>query len=451
MTNKTNVLVVDDETEILLSVKNILQEEFNVIVSKDTSSSLKVLEEIQPDIALIDLKLGDRDGRDIIKFIKDKELKTQIIVISAYTDVENVVDSIKLGAFDFVEKPISPTRLKVAIKNALENLGLKKLLESKILSEGIITQSPKMKEIIKLVEKSASTSFPVLILGESGTGKERLASLIHNLSKRRDKEFVKLNCSAIPSELFESELFGHEKGSFTGAYQGKKGKFEIANGGTLFLDEIGDLSLEHQAKLLRAIEYGEISKIGSKETIKVDVRIVSATNKDLEKMVKEKTFREDLFYRINVITIHLPPLRERKEDIRILAEFFLNETIQKEGLPNKFLTDEAIQLLENYDYPGNVRELKNIIQRLTIVSEKESITKDDISKVIGTTDVNKYYDKLVSILSSKLSPSTAREEFEKIYLKHHLEKNQNNISKTASSLGILPNNLLRRLKELGLK
>ncbi|MCS7298652.1 MAG: sigma-54 dependent transcriptional regulator [Spirochaetia bacterium] len=451
MYKKTTILVVDDETEILVSINNILQEEFDVLVSRDFSLSLKILEEIQPDVALIDLKLGDRDGREIIKSIKERDLKTQIIVISAYTDIENIVDSIKLGAFDFVEKPISPARLKVAIKNALENLELRKLLENKILSEGITTQNPRMKEIIKLVEKSASTSFPVLILGESGTGKERIASLIHNLSKRRYKEFVKLNCSAIPSELFESELFGYEKGSFTGAYQSKKGKFEIANGGTLFLDEIGDLSLEHQAKLLRAIEYGEITKIGSKETIKVDVRIVSATNKDLERMVKEKAFREDLFYRINVITIHLPPLRERKEDIKILAEFFLKETIQKEGLPNKYLTDEAIHLLENYDYPGNVRELKNIIQRLVIVSEKEVITKEDVNKVIATTNLNRDYDKLVSILSSKLPPNTAREEFEKIYLKHHLEKNQNNVSKTALSLGILPNNLLRRLKELGLK
>lgn len=451
MSKKPTILVVDDDAEILVSIKNILLEEFDVLVSRDFSLSLKTLEEIQPDVALIDLKLGDRDGREIIKFIKERDLKTQIIVISAYTDIENVVDSIKLGAFDFVEKPISPTRLKVAVKNALENLELRKLLENKILSEGITTQNPKMKEIIKLVEKSASTSFPVLILGESGTGKERVASLIHNLSKRRHKEFVKLNCSAIPSELFESELFGYEKGSFTGAYQSKKGKFEIANGGTLFLDEIGDLSLEHQAKLLRAIEYGEITKIGSKETIKVDVRIVSATNKDLERMVKEKTFREDLFYRINVITIHLPPLRERKEDIKILAEFFLKETIQKEGLPNKYLTDEAIHLLENYDYPGNVRELKNIIQRLVIVSEKEVITKEDVNKVIATTNLDRDYDKLVSILSSKLPPNIAREEFEKIYLKHHLEKNQNNISKTALSLGILPNNLLRRLKELGLR
>lgn len=451
MSKKPTILVVDDDAEILVSIKNILLKEFDVLVSRDFSLSLKTLEEIQPDVALIDLKLGDRDGREIIKFIKERDLKTQIIVISAYTDIENVVDSIKLGAFDFVEKPISPTRLKVAVKNALENLELRKLLENKILSEGITTQNPKMKEIIKLVEKSASTSFPVLILGESGTGKERVASLIHNLSKRRHKEFVKLNCSAIPSELFESELFGYEKGSFTGAYQSKKGKFEIANGGTLFLDEIGDLSLEHQAKLLRAIEYGEITKIGSKETIKVDVRIVSATNKDLERMVKEKTFREDLFYRINVITIHLPPLRERKEDIKILAEFFLKETIQKEGLPNKYLTDEAIHLLENYDYPGNVRELKNIIQRLVIVSEKEVITKEDVNKVIATTNLDRDYDKLVSILSSKLPPNIAREEFEKIYLKHHLEKNQNNISKTALSLGILPNNLLRRLKELGLR
>ncbi|MCX8029559.1 MAG: sigma-54 dependent transcriptional regulator [Brevinematales bacterium] len=449
MEHKYRILVIDDEPEVLISIKNILQDEFEVKISKELKTSL--IQDILPDVILVDLKLGNKDGKEIIKFVKENGIKSQVIVISAHSEIDNIVDSIKLGAFDFIEKPISPTRLKVSIKNALENLRLKKLLDTKLISENIITQSPKMKNIIKLVEKSATTSFPVLILGESGTGKERIASLIHNLSKRRDKEFVKINCSAIPSELFESELFGHEKGSFTGAYQSKKGKFEIANEGTLFLDEIGDLSLDHQAKLLRAIEYGEITKIGGRETIKVDVRILSATNKNLENMVENKTFRDDLLYRINVITIHLPPLRERKEDIRLLAEFFLNETNQKEGLPLKILSEEALKMLEDYNYPGNIRELKNIIQRLVVLSEKEVITKEDVEKVLSTFTDNKKQEKIMLILSNPLPPNVAREEFEKIYIKYHLDKNKNSISKTAYSLGILPNNLLRRMKELGLK
>lgn len=448
MSSRFSVLVIDDESEILNSVEKMLKDEFNVIVSNSFDDGICKIRELKPDVVIVDLRLGEKDGRDIVKFVVSNRLNSQVIVISAYSDIENIVECIKMGAFDFVEKPISPTRLRVSIRNAIDNLSLKRVVE-KVEFSGIIFKSQKMSEVIELVKKASNTNFPVLILGESGTGKEKIAHLIHSLSRRRDKEFVKINCSAIPSELFESELFGYEKGAFTGAVYSKKGKFEIANGGTIFLDEIGDLSLEHQAKILRAVEYGEIMKVGSKDILNVDVRLVSATNKDIEKMVKEKTFREDLFFRINVITIYLPPLRERKEDIKPLALYFLEETIKREGLPQKIFSEDALSMLEEYDFPGNIRELKNIVNRLIVISQNDVISTQDVEKVIKNK-VNPFEEKIVDLLSSRKSLVRARSDFEKIYILYHLEKNNMNISKTANSLGILPNNLIRRMKKLGI-
>lgn len=448
MSSRFSVLVIDDESEILNSVEKMLKDEFNVIVSNSFDDGICKIRELKPDVVIVDLRLGEKDGRDIVKFVVGSKLNSQVIVVSAYSDIENIVECIKMGAFDFVEKPISPTRLRVSIRNAIDNLSLKRVVE-KVEFSGIIFKSQKMSEVIELVKKASSTNFPVLILGESGTGKEKIAHLIHSLSRRRDKEFVKINCSAIPSELFESELFGYEKGAFTGAVYSKKGKFEIADGGTLFLDEIGDLSLEHQAKILRAVEYGEIMKVGSKDILNVDVRLVSATNKDIEKMVKEKTFREDLFFRINVITIYLPPLRERKEDIKPLALYFLEETIKSEGLPQKIFSEDALSMLEEYDFPGNIRELKNIVNRLIVISQNDVISTQDIEKVIKNK-FNPFEAKIVDLLSSRKSLVRARSDFEKIYILYHLEKNNMNISKTANSLGILPNNLIRRMKKLGI-
>lgn len=451
MCMKYGILIIDDDIEVLKSIENMLKDEFEVSVSNSFEDGIVKIKELKPDVIIVDVKLGDKDGKDVVKFVVDNRLSSQVIVISAYSDIGNVVECIKMGAFDFIEKPISPTRLKVSLRNAVDNLYLRRVVEKAEFS-GIVFKSHKMIEVLELVKKASSTSFPVLILGESGTGKEKIAHLIHSLSKRRDKEFVKVNCSAIPSELFESELFGYEKGAFTGAVYSKKGKFEIANGGTLFLDEIGDLTLEHQAKILRAVEYGEIMKIGSKDVLNVDVRLVSATNRDLEKMVREKTFREDLFFRINVITIYIPPLRERKEDIKPLAIHFLEESVKNEGLPLKVFSEDAIKMLEEYDFPGNVRELKNIVNRLIIISDRDIITSQDVEKVIkGKTANIPFEDRTLQILNSNESLMKARQEFEKIYILYNLQKNEGNISKTATSLGILPNNLLRRMKELGLK
>lgn len=451
MKENFNILVIDDEEEICNSVVDLLRGEFDVFCSNSLREGFQKLRLLKPDIILLDIKLPDGSGIEAIYEIKVILPESKIIMISGISDVEMVVESIKNGAFDYVDKPISAARLLASVRNAIENIKLREKLTT-IWQDGMITKSDKMKEVLDLVKKASRSNLPVLILGESGTGKEKIANLIHILSKRRDNSFIKVNCSAVPSELFESEFFGYEKGAFTGAVGTKKGKFEMADRGTLFLDEIGDLSIEHQAKILRAIEYGEITRVGGKETIKVDVRIISATNKNLEEMTREKTFREDLLYRINVITIYLPPLRERKEDIKHLSEIFLSEISNSEGISKTF-SDEAIKKLEEYDFPGNIRELRNIVYRLFINSERNIITNEDVEKVLRSKNSktkSDYFEKVYEILEIPQNPQIARKKFEEIFILYHLEKNNFNISKTSRSLNILPNNLIRRIKELNI-
>ncbi len=441
------ILVVDDEKAIRESLEDILIDEGFLVTSASTGrEAISEIVNTQPDIVLLDLFLPGMSGIQVLEKLAEENLMESliVIVISGHGTIETAVKAIKLGAFDFIEKPINLERLLGTVEKAKRQLQLIKtknvLLESK---ESLIGESPvmkKLKETIEIVSKVDST---VLIYGESGTGKELVARSIHRLSNRSDKPFVDINCAAIPDNLIESELFGYEKGAFTGATRGKKGKFEIADGGTLFLDEIGDMPLLAQSKLLRVLEERKISRIGSIENVPVDVRVIAATNKNLEEEVKKGNFREDLFYRINVVPIYVPPLRERGEDIIILAEHFLSVFSKDYKREKPELSNEVKEIMLNYSWPGNVRELKNLMERLTILIHGETVKPSDLPKNMfkGSNELGKF---------TNMQLKQAREEFEKNYIKEVIEKFNGDLKKAAKFMGIDLSNLYRKLNKYGI-
>jgi len=444
---KGRVLVVDDEVNIRETISDILTDEnYKVILASDGNEAEKkfLFEDI--DVVILDILLPDKNGMEILKkFQKDFPI-IPVIIISGHADIKMAVEAMKIGAFDFIEKPLSIERLISTVKNALmvkqlriENINLK----LKIPEVNFIGKSPVMREILDSIEKIAQSDASVMITGENGTGKELIARILHNKSKRRFYPFVGINCAAIPETLIESELFGYEKGAFTGAIKQKKGKIELAHKGTLFLDEVADLSLSAQAKILRVLQERQFERIGGHESISVDVRIISATNKDLMEEMKKGNFREDLFYRLNVIPIHIPPLRERKEDIRELANFFLSEYNSKNNTSLKF-TEKALKLLEKYDWPGNVRELKNFLERVFVLSESPLIDEKDILKNI-TFPRSNYYEEYEGMTLKE-----AKIKFEKQLITSRLLKYDNNISKAAESLGIDRTYLHKKINELGI-
>ncbi|NOX21359.1 MAG: sigma-54-dependent Fis family transcriptional regulator, partial [Nitrospirae bacterium] len=378
------VLVVDDEEGIRESLKDILEDEgYEVITASNAEEALKAVNDNAPDLVYLDIWLPDRDGIEVLEEIKGRERTMPVVMISGHGSIELAVKATKLGAYDFLEKPLSLDRVLLTAQRAIERGNLEKnynILKSKLSDRyQLVGQSEAIKRLKEEIEMVSKTNSRVLITGESGTGKELVARLIHELSPRNTQPFVEVNCAAIPQELIESELFGHEKGSFTGAYERKKGKFELADRGTLFLDEIGDMSLLTQAKVLRVLETQEFQRVGGSKNIKVDVRIIAATNKNLPEEVKKGNFREDLYFRLNVIPIHIPPLRERKEDIPLLVEHFLKTISAEYGRPKKEIKEEALQILMEHDWPGNVRELKNAVERLIIMTPSEVITARDLS------------------------------------------------------------------------
>jgi two-component system nitrogen regulation response regulator NtrX len=444
---KGTVLVVDDEVNIRETISDILTDEnYKVILASDGNEAEKkfLFEDI--DVVILDILLPDKNGMEILKkFQKDFPI-IPVIIISGHADIKMAVEAMKIGAFDFIEKPLSIERLISTVKNALmvkqlriENINLK----LKNPEVNFIAKSPVMREILDSIEKIAQSDASVMITGENGTGKELIARILHNKSKRRFYPFVGINCAAIPETLIESELFGYEKGAFTGATKQKKGKIELAHKGTLFLDEVADLSLSAQAKILRVLQERQFERIGGHESISVDVRIISATNKDLMEEMKKGNFREDLFYRLNVIPIHIPPLRERKEDIRELANFFLSEYNSKHNTSLKF-TEKALKLLEKYDWPGNVRELKNFLERVFVLSESQLIDEKDILKNISFPRSN-YYEEYEGMTLKE-----AKIKFEKQLITSRLLKYDNNISKAAESLGIDRTYLHKKINELGI-
>lgn len=371
------ILIVEDKESMVEMLKETLEAEgYGIVSARDGIEGIRHLKEGRVDLVLTDLKLPKKDGIDVLIAAKEENQRVPVIVMTAYGSIETAVEAMKNGAFDFITKPFDTDHLLILIKRALEtqrllteNILLKEEFASKLGLPRIVGKSEKIAEVAQMVQKVAPTKTTVLLLGESGTGKELFARAIHNLSHRRNYPFVPINCAAIPRELLESELFGHEKGSFTGADAKKLGKFELADKGAIFLDEVGDMDPGLQSKLLRAIEEGEIERVGGVKGIKVDIRVIAASNKDLEKAVEEKKFREDLYYRLNVFPIKIPPLRERREDIPLLVEYFINKYCLEIKTPVKSISKEALDILMSYPWKGNVRELENAIERAIILCD----------------------------------------------------------------------------------
>jgi len=445
------ILIVDDEPEILKSVRSILSDEgYEVIEAPDGPTALKKVEEELPDLVLLDIWLPGINGMEILGQIKAAHPELPVVMISGHGTIETAVQATKLGAFDFIEKPLSWERLTVAVQKAFayhrleeQNIFLRQKEDSRYQLSG---QGELISHLRKQIEIVAPTSAWVLIRGENGTGKEIVARLIHRLSKRKNKPFVEVNCAAIPEELIESELFGHEKGAFTGATTPKKGKFDLAHEGILFLDEIGDMSLKTQAKILRILQEQKFERVGGTKTIQVDVRVVAATNKDLEQEIGRGTFREDLYYRLNVIPLEVPPLRERKEDIPGLVEEFLQEYAYKTNTEPKKVAPDVLPFLAEYEWPGNVRELKNMVERLVILTTGPVITAGDLpSPLLKKTEEAPLSAYDLSLLKE------ARNQFEREFIIHKLQESQGNISQTAAVLGIERSHLHKKIKAYGIK
>jgi two-component system, NtrC family, nitrogen regulation response regulator NtrX len=440
------IMVVDDEEGIRESLSGILEDEhFTVTTAESGEEALGMLKEHSPDLVLLDVWMKGMDGIATLKEIRKVRPDLPVVMVSGHANIELAVSATREGAYDFLEKPLSLERVVLVVQRALEkrnleieNLSLKRDLTRRWNLVGTSRTIRQLKEQIEVLAKSNSR---VLILGESGVGKELIARLIHEKSPRADKPFIEVNCAAIPQELIESEVFGHEKGSFTGAFERKKGKFELADEGTLFLDEIGDMSFATQAKMLRVIETQEFQRVGGSRNLKVDVRIISATNKDLEDEVRKGSFREDLLYRLNVIPVHVPPLRERREDIQSLVAHFLDFFALEYGQKPKGISEEGLTMLKSYDWPGNIRELRNVIERLVIMTPHGLVTAGDIS--VGAPARADYF--------SFQTLKDARDSFEKDFLIKKLEENNWNISKTAELLEVERSNLHRKIKVYDIK
>ncbi len=445
-TQKVTILVVDDEESILETLSGILEDEgYEVIGASSGESALNKFSEADPDIVLLDVWMPDMDGIETLKKIREKNNDVCVIMISGHSNIDTAVHALKLGAYDFLEKPLSLEKVLILIKRALEKQTLEKEnieLKSTISEKWeLVGESQKIVDLKEDIMKAAASVSRVIIYGESGSGKELVARALHTQSDRRNKSFVEVNCAAIPHELIESELFGHEKGSFTGAFESKKGKFELADEGTLFLDEIGDMSLTTQAKVLRVIETQEFQRVGGSKKIKVDVRIIAATNKDLHDEIEKSEFREDLYFRLNVIPITVSPLRERKYDIPLLVRYFLKNLAQQYGQKSKKISKTTLRALTDYDWPGNVRELKNTIERFVIMNRSETIDVKEVQPYRGAKNDFASYKTL----------RDAREHFEKDFILKKLQENNWNVSKTAEDLEIERSNLHRKIKSLGIE
>jgi len=450
---KYKVLVVDDDKNVRRMIEINLEKEkrYEVIHASNGESCLHQLQEDVPDIILLDLQLPGIDGIETLKRIREFSSKIPVVMISGHGTIETAVKSMKLGAYDFITKPFSADRLKITVKNALDNSALRNEvdrlraeLHEKYQFKNIIGQSGAMQEVFKAVSKVINSDVTVLLQGESGTGKELIARAIHYESeKRRNKPFVAVNCSALPESLLESELFGHEKGAFTGATQRRIGKFELANGGTVFLDEIGEMSPALQVKVLRVLQEREFERVGGNELIRVDVRIISATNKDIEEAVRKGEFREDLYYRLSVFPIRIPPLRERKEDIPLLAYHFLKRYAARENKEVNKISAEALELMMAYHWPGNVRELENAIERAVILASTDEIVPSDLPPVVRAIGEKRAYeaDKTLSSWIEKLEEEALRKA---------LLECEGNVSKTARMLGIGRATIYRKAKKYGL-
>jgi len=446
------ILIVDDEPSIIQSLQGILSDEgFEVITADGGLKALDMIKETIPDIILLDIWMPDMDGIETLKRIRELYPGLQVIMISGHGTIETAVRATKLGAYDFIEKPLSLEKVLLSINNALNYNRLEAELdlfrERERQKYQITGHSRGIAELREQINIVAPTNAWVLIVGENGTGKELVAHTIHRLSKRKDKPLIEVNCAAIPEDLIESELFGHEKGAFTGATTMKRGKFDQANDGTLFLDEIGDMSLKAQSKVLRILQEQRFERVGGARTIRVDVRVIAATNKNLEEEIEKGTFRDDLYFRLNVIPIRVPPLRERVDDIPELVGEFLDEFSLDTKKEHKFLTPEALELLRKYSWPGNVRELKNLTERMAIMHPDKVIDEEDIPPPFNTS--RSLEGKVESFLSFD-TLKEARETFERSFIASKLQEFGGNISRTAEAIGMERSNLHKKIKAYGL-
>jgi len=434
------IFIVDDEQAIskLLSFWVKDKWDYEVEVFSNSEAMLKRMS-TKPDLILLDIMLPGLDGLETLKRIKQIDENLPVIMLSAQGSIEVAVESLRYGAYDYFPKPIDQQRLELAIKNAIKNYdltreiqSLKETVQREYSFDNIITADGKMQDVFKFVTKVLDNTITVLIYGESGTGKELIARAIHYNGDRKDKPFIVVNCASIPRELLESELFGHEKGSFTGAHQRKLGKFEMAHDGTIFLDEVGELEMLLQAKLLRVIQQKEFERVGGTELIKTNVRIISATNRDLKLAVETKEFREDLYYRLNSFPIHIPPLRQRKGDILVLAEHFINEINEKLGRHVKGFSKKALKLVYEYDWPGNVREMENTIERCLIIAENEVIDVDDLPPHLRTAERMATIDYAGPLFSNETI--VPFEKLKEEAIRHALKVTKGNIVEAAKRL-----------------
>lgn len=452
----TTVLIVDDEkAQRQVLTGDLKSRGFKVLEADSAETALEVVRKNIIDVILSDLKMPGASGIDLLTNLKEINPDISVVIMTAYASVETAVKALKNGAYDFITKPYNLDEIELVIKRIIEKNNLKselkflkEQLESSNKLEGVLTNSLNMKRVIDVAARVAASKASVLILGESGTGKEVLARAIHYASKRKDKLFVPVNCAALNENLLESELFGHEKGAFTGAEKLHKGRFEIADEGTIFLDEIGDLPMHLQVKLLRVLQEEQFERVGGASTLKIDVRVIAATNKNIEDLIKGGKFREDLFYRLNVVNIQLPPLRERKEDITLLISEFLKKYLKETDKTKLEFSKEALDLLMKYNYPGNIRELENIVHHSIVLSRNEIITTDDIPigiKAPGSEkDLNSCFEEGTS-LTEKV------ELLERTLVTNALQKTNGNQTAAAKLLGISERNLRYRLEKWGVK
>ena len=455
---KCRILIIDDELSTCTMLKLALRDSYEVKYAIDAMQGLSMFKAERFDLVLLDLIIGEHDGIEILKQIKDYDRDVTVIMITAFGNIKSSVEAIKNGAFNYLSKPIDMDELFVFIEQALRVRNLSdevvylsdELKNHRFQSQGLIGNSAPIRKVYTMIEKLKDVDTTVTITGESGTGKELVARAIHFTGKRKDKRFVVINCAAIPENLLEGELFGYKRGTFTGAIQDKKGKFEVADKGTIFLDEIGDMQLNLQSKLLRVLQQKEYTPLGSNEVHKTDVRIIAATNKNLETMVKEGSFREDLFYRLSVMNIHMPPLRERKEDIPLLCQHFIEKFGREQNKRVKKITPETMEVLMSYDYPGNIRQLANFIEHAMIISNGYTI---DIKDLPGTVKGTLHYEEQKEIYETNFRKRLSKmsiKEIERIAIEATLEKNAGKREPTAKDLGISIRSLHNKIKEYGL-
>ncbi len=449
-----NILIIDDERNIRRTLDMILSGEgYRVFACASGRSGLAALKKEPIHMVLLDIVMPEINGLDLLPKLLDVRPDLAVVVISGHGSVQNAVRAIKLGAYDFLEKPLSREKVLLAVSRALqtqelaaENRDLKQQIEGRYEMVG---QSPALTDIRNQIARVAPTQGRVLILGESGTGKELIARAVHKMSRRANKPFIKVNCAAIPEELIESELFGSDRGAFTGAIKTRDGKFLQANGGTLFLDEIGDMSLSVQAKVLRALEQGEFERVGGATTFRVDVRVIAATNKNLHTEVARGKFREDLYFRLNVVPLTAPPLRERREDIPALAEYFLIAYAEENGFLPKTLASDARDVLLHYDWPGNIRELKNLVERLSIMVSGDTIYAEDLPVLEGV-NISKPPDSFPGLGPGK-TLRQVRETVERHYIAEALDRHDGNVTRASNALGIERTNLHKKIKYYALE